>query len=221
MIVRELIAAVDALKPNGYTVGQKTVWIEDMENEIWREVFLRSAADGPASEGSERALMLPDEWRRLYQMYLAAMIDFSNAEYTKYSNAMAAYNGAYTAFAAWYSERFAPADRPAYWAKAATAAYDEPAAGGMALPRGAAILAAVCQVDTAFNGAENALTLGTALRPAALLGETDVMPEESGRYWTRTLFLPQNGETRLCAGYEGDAAAGTAQFAVLIQPGKE
>lgn len=220
MIVRELIAAVDALKPNGYTVGQKTAWIEDMENEIWREVFLRSEADGPGAEGSERRLMLPGAWRRLYHMYLAAMIDFSNAEYTKYSNAMAAYNNAYTAFAAWYAGRFAPADRPAYWAKAAGAAYNGVTAG-IELPRGAAVLAAVCQVDAAFDGGKNALTLGTVPHPAALMDADECEYGACGRYFRRGLFIPAVGEGRLCAAYEGDAAAGAAQFAVLIQPGKE
>lgn len=220
MIVRELIAAVDALKPNGYTVGQKTAWIEDMENEIWREVFLRSDTDGAVCEGSERALMLPESWRRLYHMYLAAMIDFSNAEYTKYSSAMAAYNNAYAAFAAWYAERFAPADRAAYWAKAATAAYNGVTAG-IELPRGAAVLAAACQVEEAFDGGTNRLTLGTVSHPAALLGEEDVLADAGGCYGVRVFLLPPESERRLCAVYEGDAAAGEARFAVLIQPGKE
>lgn len=221
MIVRELIAAVDALKPNGYTVGQKTAWIEDMENEIWREVFLRSAADGPASEGSERTLMLPDEWRRLYHMYLAAMIDFSNAEYTKYSNAMAAYNSAWAGFAAWYAERYTPADRPAFWTKAAVAAYDDTEVPGITLPRGAVVLAAVCQVDEAFDAADCAIVLGTARKPAALLSAADIQPGAKGRYGRRGLFLPERGDERLYARVSGGASAGAVQFAVLIQPGKE
>lgn len=220
MTVRELIGAVDALRPNGYTMAQKTAWLEDMEGEIWREVLLRSEGDGFVSGGSERSLLLPDAWRRLYQSYLAAMIDFSNAEYTKYSNSMAAYNSAYAAFAAWYAERFAPADRPAYWAKAARAAYDG-AAAGPALAPGAVILAAVCQVDEAFNGEKNALTLGTTQRPTALMDAADCEPGARGRYFKRGLFIPVVGEERLCAAYDGDATEGAAQFAVLVQPGRE
>lgn len=220
MTVREMIAAVDALKPNGYTMAQKAAWIGDMEGEIWREVFLRSDGDGAAKEGAERELMLPDSWRRLYRMYLAAMIDFSNAEYTKYANAMAAYNSAYQAFAAWYAERFAPADRPAFWAKAATAAYNG-TTGGWMLPRGAAVLMAVCQVNEAFEG-ETVLTLGTALQPGALMGAADLEAGQPGRWARRVFFIPQAGDGRLWAGCQSEGeTAGAAEFAVLVQPGKE
>lgn len=221
MTVQEVIRAVDALKPNGYTMAQKTAWIEDMEAELWREVFLRSDSDGAAATGSERALLLPESWKRLYHMYLAAMIDFSNAEYTKYSNAMAAYNGAWAGFAAWYAERYAPADRPAVWAKAAAAAYDDTAVAGITLPRGAAVLAAVCQVDEAFGAADCVLMLGTARKPAALLGAADIQPGTKGRYGRRGLFLPEGGDERLYARVAGANTSGAAQFAVLIQPGKE
>lgn len=221
MTVRELIAAVDALKPNGYTMAQKTAWVEDLESEIWRDVFLRTEADGDFAAGSERPLLLPDSWRRLYQMYLAAMIDFSNAEYTKYANAMAAHNSAYQAFAAWYSERFAPADRMSYWSRCACAAYNG-TTGGLILPRGAAVLMAVCEVKHAFDGAEATLALGTARHPASLLTPEEIEPARIGSYGRRGFYMPQTGDERLCAVCSCDGAAmGMAEFRVLIQPGKE
>lgn len=221
MTGQDVIRAVDALKPNGYTMAQKTAWIEDMEAELWREVFLRSESDGPGGEGGERPLLLPGSWKRLYHMYLAAMIDFSNAEYTKYSNAMAAYNSAWAGFAAWYAERYTPADRPAFWTKAAVAAYDDTEVPGITLPRGAVVLAAVCQVDEAFDAADCAIVLGTARKPAALLSAADIQPGAKGRYGRRGLFLPERGDERLYARVSGGASAGAVQFAVLIQPGKE
>lgn len=220
MTVRELIAAVDALKPNGYTMAQKVAWVEDLEGEIWRDVFLRTETDGDFAAGSERALLLPDSWRRLYQMYLAAMIDFSNAEYTKYANAMAAHNSAYQAFSAWYAEHFAPADRPARWARCACAAYNG-TTGGLVLPQGAAVLMAVCEVKCAFDGAEASLALGTARHPAALLTAQQIDPARSGCYGRRGFYMPEAGDGRLCAVCSCDGAAGMAEFSVLIQPGKE
>ncbi len=222
MTVAELAAAVDALKPNAYTLAQKAAWVDDMEGEIWRELLLQSDGDFGGGADGGRRLLLPDSWRRLYHTYLAAMIDFSNAEYNKYANAMTAYNSAYQGFAAWYAERYAPADRPAFWASAGGAAYNDAGAVGFELPPGAAVLAAVCQVEEAFDDADCALCLGTALRPAALLDSAELTPTQTGRMGRRVLYLPETGDDSLYARCVGGAAtSGAARFAVLIQQGKE
>lgn len=222
MTAAEMAAAVDALKPNGYTLAQKAGWIDDMESEIWREVLLQSDGDWQSGSGGGRRLLLPDSFRRLYHMYLAAMIDFSNAEYGKYANAMTAYNSARQSFEAWYAECWAPADRPAVWARVGCAAYNDAGGAGIELPPGAAVLAAVCEVEEAFDGADSALFLGTERRPGALMDAGEIDPARTGRFWRRMLFMPEaDGRTLYARCEGGGAAAGSARFAVLIQPGRE
>ena len=111
MTMGEFIRRTDEIKPNAYSLGQKAAWLGEMEGQIWTELLLQPAGDWDSVTHAQRPLLLPEVWQRLYSAYLSAMIDLANGEYTKYSNAMALYNGQVQEFAAWYGENFRPADR--------------------------------------------------------------------------------------------------------------
>lgn len=217
MTVGEVIRQTDQLKPNAFSLGQKAQWLADVEGQIWTEVLLQSAGDWDGVMHSGRRLLLPGLWRRLYDAYLAAMIDLGNGEYTKYANSMNLYNGWLQEFAAWYAQSFRPADRAAFWTKAGRC---EPlgTAAGITLPGGYGVLAAVCRVTEAFDGGAS-LSLGLGSAGEALLRKVDIIPESEGTYRQLRLLLPSAGERWVRPALEGTPTAGQAEFFLLLQPG--
>ena len=221
MTVGEVIRQTDQLMPNAFSLGQKARWLGDVDGQIWTGVLLQSAGDWDGAMHSGRRLLLPGLWRRLYDAYLAAMIDLGNGEYSRYANSMGLYNGWMQDFAAWYAKSFRPADRAAFWVKQGGAAYDGTALGG-ALPSGCAVLAAVCRVTEAFDGGAG-LSLGLGSEGEALLRKVDITPESPGVYRQLRLLLPGSGERRVSPVLEteGTPTAGQAEFFLLLQPGAE
>lgn len=221
MTVGEVIRQTDQIKPNAFCLGQKARWLGDVESQIWTEVLLQSAGDWDGGMYSSRRLLLPGPWRRLYDAYLAAMIDLGNGEYTKYANGMSLYNGWLQEFAAWYAQRFRPADRAAFWVRQGSAACHGTTAE-TGLPRGYGLLAAVCRVTEAFDGGAS-LSLGLGSDGEALLRKVDIIPGEAGVYRQLRLVLPGSGERRVRAVMESEETptAGQAEFYLLLQPGAE
>lgn len=221
MTLGEVIRQTDQLKPNAYSLGQKARWLGDVEAQIWTGVLLQSAGDWDGEMYSERRLLLPGMWRRLYDAYLAAMIDLSNGEYTKYANSMNLYNGWLQDFAAWYAQNFRPADRAAFWTKAGRCGCDGSGAG-ICLPAGYGVLAALCRVTEAFDGAAK-LSLGTESEEELFLREVDIIPEAPGHYRRLRLILPGSGTRKLqpLLRWETAPTAGQAEFFLLLQPGAQ
>lgn len=220
MTMGEFIRRTDEIKPNAYSLGQKAAWLGEMEGQIWTELLLQPAGDWDSVTHAQRPLLLPEVWQRLYSAYLAAMIDLANGEYTKYSNAMALYNGQVQEFAAWYGENFRPADRPARWMHMGSLCAGETKKALRALPEKAAVLAAVCRVTEAFAGGES-LSAGTENAPEALMQTGDIRPGTAGSYRVQRLWLPGSGARSLWAFAEGVSPAGQAEFWLRIQPGKD
>lgn len=225
MTVEEMIRRVDELKPNAFTLGQKGAWLSEMESQLWTELLLQPAGDWEGLIHAQRPLLLPEAWQRLYESYLGARIDLANSEYSKYGNAMALYNDYVQALAAWYGDRFRPADRPARWVRLGSLTYN--GAGGQwvpmaALPPGCAVLALMCRVEQAFDGGNVTLSLGTASAPESWLRTVDIMPESAGVRRCMQLRLPVSGRQELYAFSAGDGdGEGRAVFLARIQPGKE
>lgn len=221
MTMGEFVRRTDELKPNAYSLGQKAAWLGEMEAQIWTEILLQPAGDWDSVTHAQRRLLLPEVWQRLYSAYLAAMIDLANGEYTKYSNAMALYNGQVQEFAAWYAENFRPADRPARWMHLGSLSGGEAKKVLGSLPEKAAVLAAVCRVTEAFDGEGESLSLGAETAPEALLRKAEIIPASVGSYRIQTLWLPGSGGTPVFAFAEGASTAGQAEFWLRIQPGRE
>jgi len=219
MTTESVIRAVDAMKPNSFTMEQKRLWLGELENELWRELLLQDP-DSSDSAAAGRELILPAGWERVYRLYLAAMIDFGNAEFTKYANTMALYNETRQSLSAWYAERFRPAEIPAAMAKLGAVAYNDPeTALTVILPEGAAVLEAVCLVTEAFDGTTNSLSLRDA-DGNSLLASSELGATAEGRYRRRCLYIPAPGARVLtvqvqCPG----ATAGRAEFSLRIQEG--
>lgn len=106
MKLRGLIETLDEIKPNQYSEQIKTVWLNEVENIVIDEIL--NKRDGlevidPViyryEDDADKELLVPDHYADLYYNYLAAKIDFSNAEYQRYNNSTLIYNASFDAFA--------------------------------------------------------------------------------------------------------------------------
>ena len=105
MKISECIQRIDDLRPNGYGDDQKTQWLSELDGKIQAVVLHLPVEEMRAytfPEDSERELLARYPHDRMYPLYLAAMIDFANGEYSKYQNSMAMFNDAYGEYAKWY-----------------------------------------------------------------------------------------------------------------------
>lgn len=113
MTVRELLAAVDTIRPNAYTDGEKIAMLNTIEGRICTDILEQAENfEGnffPFQEGEEeRELAVPVPFTDVYIYYLAAMIDFYNGDSGRYNDTMVLYNQAWEDYAAYYRERHKP-----------------------------------------------------------------------------------------------------------------
>lgn len=101
MTIKELLDAVDQLKPNQYTYAQKIVWLKALDGMIWNKIklFTGELSDRePDPETYTEELMettdllLTDPYTEIYTWYVFAMIDVNNGETLRYENDMVMYN---------------------------------------------------------------------------------------------------------------------------------
>lgn len=101
MTIKELLDAVDQLKPNQYNYSQKIVWLKALDGIIWNKIKLFTGelsdkepdpADYDESVMDETVLLLPDPYTEVYTWYVFAMIDVNNGETSRYENDMIMYN---------------------------------------------------------------------------------------------------------------------------------
>lgn len=112
--ISEIIARVDAYKPNGFSEEVKLKWLNDLDGKIGLDVFLMDITEIRARqiaypEGLETEPLVTFPHEDIYDLYLAAKIDYENGEYNRYQNTMAAYNEAYGNFVRWLARTYQPA----------------------------------------------------------------------------------------------------------------
>ena len=95
----ELIAAVDALRPNQYSTGQKLRWLalldQKLESEVLSAYEEEHANRSPDySDETELLAPFPYDWE-LYTNWLFAQIDLMNAEIVKYNQSMTLFAAAW------------------------------------------------------------------------------------------------------------------------------
>jgi len=117
MIISDLLAYVDAVKPNSFDTPTKIIWLNEIEGMVQTDIMLVASADiiAYAATDTTVTLLVPPPHDKLYRSYLCAMIDFANGEYTKYNNAMQMFNRQYNELVEWYARVYRPADGIAVW----------------------------------------------------------------------------------------------------------
>ena len=95
MSAGELIAAVDALRPNHYDSAQKLRWLAELDGKLFRECAREGEA--PAETYSaDTELLAPFPYDQgLYTGWLFAQIDLNNAEIVKYNQSMTLFAAAW------------------------------------------------------------------------------------------------------------------------------
>lgn len=111
--IAEVIAQVDDIKPNLFTLATKIGWLNEVEGMVQTEVMLIAPEDIVVygrDTGAEVELLVRPPHDKIYRTYLSAMIDFANGEYNKYQNTMQLYNTHMDEYMRWYALRYRPAD---------------------------------------------------------------------------------------------------------------
>lgn len=116
--IGEIIRFVDDIKPNAFTDAQKLQWLNELEGKI-QVLILCSPAEElrPAyvlPGDADTQALVPKPYDKLYWMYLGAMIDFGNGEYSKYQNSMILFNDAYEDYAKAYLREHRPEGNGGY-----------------------------------------------------------------------------------------------------------
>ncbi len=113
MKISRVLAMVDEIKPNSFSVETKTVWLNEIEGLVQTEVLLVRVEDVITYEYATDAnteLIVPAPHSKIYSAYLIAQIDFANGEYNKYQNSMVLFNSYFGEYQRWFANNYRPAD---------------------------------------------------------------------------------------------------------------
>ena len=109
MKLNDAIRIADGLRDNAISEMQKVIWINELEMKI-QSLILHTAPDDmevySLPDDAETELLVPRPFDKVYYLWLAAMIDFGNAEYDKYQNDKAMADAAYSDYAKWFMRHF-------------------------------------------------------------------------------------------------------------------
>lgn len=107
MTIAEAITNLGSVKPHQYGEDVLIRWLSDLDGLIFEEV-MKGREGAPESftrytDDMGAELLVPEPYADIYIRYMAAQVDFYNAEYDRYNNSMLMFNTMYTAFADWYN----------------------------------------------------------------------------------------------------------------------
>ena len=113
MTVKNAIAFADGIRPNAFQTGMKLDWLNRMEHEVASSVMgiALPSIEAYTEESMDYELIVPMPFDDLYALYLIAMIDMANGEYTKYQNSYEVYNQRYREFVCWFAATYNPANQ--------------------------------------------------------------------------------------------------------------
>jgi hypothetical protein len=117
MTISEAITQLQAVKENQYDDATLVRWISDLEGVLYEDIVKNydggeDVPHGPyTAENMETELMVPEPYADIYIKYLAAQVDYYNAESARYTNSMIMYNMALDAYGNWYNRNHLPKQR--------------------------------------------------------------------------------------------------------------
>ena len=104
MTANEALNQVAQVRPFAYPQEMLGRWVMELEGSLWTEFFSKyEGADGSGRaksypEDGDVTLLVPDEWANVYTLYLLAMVDFYDRNWTAYSGSNAMYSAALDEF---------------------------------------------------------------------------------------------------------------------------
>ena len=109
--VKDIIGAVNLLKPNEFAPEQLTAWLNEVEGTVQSRICRIDPSsagfrtyDYAVDENSEA--IVPPPYDVLYVYYLMAKIDLAYEDYDKYANDGNLYNAAFNDYAKWHQRTF-------------------------------------------------------------------------------------------------------------------
>ena len=197
MTVRQLLEAVDTLRPNGYESRQKAAWLSELAGRIQTEVWLRPAYETRQYAPEENAplLPLPPAYEGLWMHWMRAQLDFADGCYAAYVESRREFNRLCGEYQRWFRAVYAPAEH----------GYDPPEALG-----------------TVTYTCSGAGPLALCTLPAGALPPEGLDVSEVGvTVWNCTLLGAAEGSLLrfTLEGAEEDGRA--AFFGRILYPGKE
>ncbi len=113
MTIEGLFEYVSDIKPHAFGEKSLTVWLNDVETRLQREVLLLAPVELITyrwPEDRKTVPLLDPPHDAIYRHYLEAMIDYANGEYDKYQNTMEMFNACWDAFVCAFASAYRPAD---------------------------------------------------------------------------------------------------------------
>ena len=122
MKIIDAITQVDNLKPNQYSVEEKINWLSEIELKIKNEIIdtHEKVSDKLdkftqyTEDDVEKDLAVEEPYSVLYVRYLSMMVDYYNAEFTRYNNSSVMFNLAYNDYANYYNRKYKSIKRYKY-----------------------------------------------------------------------------------------------------------
>lgn len=117
MTVNEAITRIDALKPNEYDTESKVRWLNDLDNLIidnihsWHEEVNKEHVFYDPFGGLDDVLLVHAPYDDVYVKYLAAQVDYYNAEFGRYNNSVVMFNLAYSGYSNYINRTYMPIQR--------------------------------------------------------------------------------------------------------------
>ena len=114
MKIIDVITQVDNLKPNQYSIEEKINWLSEIELKIKNEIIdthekINDKLDKftqYTEDDIEKDLAVEEPYSVLYVRYLSMMVDYYNAEFTRYNNSSVMFNLAYNDYANYYNRKY-------------------------------------------------------------------------------------------------------------------
>lgn len=111
--IKQIIQRLDRQKINCFSEEDKLGWIGELDGRIALEVCLMDVVQVQEFNYAypqclDHEPLIPFPYDGLYDLYLAAMIDFKHGEYDKYQNTMAQFEEQLDAFTVWFLNTYKP-----------------------------------------------------------------------------------------------------------------
>lgn len=111
----DIIRLADSCRPNALEDQVKLWWLVNLDGKIAIDLMrmdstsVQEMMDCGFPEGLQHEPLVGFPREEMYLHYLEAKILYAQGEYSDYQNAMEAFNAAYNEFAAWFLNRYDPA----------------------------------------------------------------------------------------------------------------
>ena len=110
--VNEVMERVDRVKPNAFEEPCMAGWLMELDGRVYEELTKADAPDalppGKWPEDGDKKLLVSPPYDNMYDLYLTAMIEFAQGEYSAYNNTAALFDRAWKDYRAKYRREHLP-----------------------------------------------------------------------------------------------------------------